>query len=262
VTNLEGWTITNASVYAKGEALAIGADGGFQVPNRLAGIRILSPWGDRWQFIPPRNVGDSWNVDLDPNGPGYDGVIRDQATGDVISDLAIYVTGKGQGSWGLNSKTDSEGKFRLRGLGPGSIRMDLSKDGEYGVTFEPSKSPVTDPPVTRLAIPKTIDRLSLEGVNNRKVSGRLLDSATGSGVSDSSVNVLAILSVPDGQLMAGLKSSYSVVDGEGRFSVTAPTAPRYRAQIFFRSGRPDSAYYEREWASSTSGDVVIDFRVP
>jgi len=265
VSNLDGWKVIDASVFREEALLKVGPDGRFEVPNRAAGISIVAPWGDRWSLVPPADSGNLWNAELSPEGPGYEGVLKDRATGKPLAGFTLRAdrSDPTSGVWGLTTKSDSEGRFRLRGLNPIRHRISITSDKFYGISFEPAALPSTSPTKLDLAVPMWHDDTAFEGIPNRPMTGRLLDSSTQAPCANAHLTLFAVWEASQGRFVARLKISWAVTDGEGKFSTTVPAGKMYRAHVVTDIGRPESKWHQKEWTSPPGeGALNVEIRVP
>jgi len=265
VPSLDGWKVIDQSVLREEALLTVGLDGRFNVPVRAAGISIVAPWGDRWYLAPPTDAGDAWNAELSPEGPGFEGVLKDRATGKPLAGFSLWAARSSptSGVWGLMTRSDGEGRFRLRGLNQVPHRISITGDQFYGITFEPAALPSEDPTRLDLAIPMSRDGTAYEGIPNRVVTGHLLNSSTQLPRANSHVTLFAVLETPQGCFVAGLKSVWSMTDAKGAFSSSAPSSSRYRAHVVTDFGRPESRFHQKEWTSPPGeGAFIVELRVP
>ena len=251
-SSLDGCQILGMS----NESLTPDANGNLTLSSR-GGLRVTAPWGDIWWFHTPKDVGSSWDVQLDLEGLGLDGIGSDLTTGRPLAGVDIQTSGGRT----LKSKSDSEGRFRLRGLEPAMTSLSFSRGDGYSVGFEPLAKPSSDPPFVRVAIPRTLERQTIEGLPNRKITGRLLDSVTSGPHATATIFARAVRKVSEGTLVLWVTGCTTTSDSEGRYTLIMPQTTTYRADFVTRRG-PESKVYQRDWTITAPGDAVMDFKFP
>jgi hypothetical protein len=179
------------------------------------------------------------------------GRVTDSATGAPLHDIAVGVSTPEGDYYGLTTLTDSQGRYTIKGLRPGSYAVFFAPQGtspyarQYsnGRSTQASADPVT---VTSGATTSGVDAHLVAG---SVIAGTVIDAATHGPIAGAQIVVLDV---------AGIQVYADTTDDDGKYAIGGLGAGAYKVE-FLGSGAGDGNYAP-QWSSGrttlASADTV------
>ena len=264
-TGYDGWRARDTS-HAWLPWSPVAADGTvpIDIQTSVWQLQIEGPDSRRWYMRIPKDPPDAYPIRISLDGPGYEGVLRDRATGAPLPRVRVVAAPVGKSSsdspW-ASSLTDDAGAFRLRGLPGQRFHFTFSENERVdrdnpldGVSFNPTDPPSDPPARLTIELPRRSGS-SYQGIPNRRVSGHV--RAGGAIRGGLSISVGSLLPSPAGSLWLYPTSCHAQADEQGAYAVTIPVVPRHVVGVWDpSSGR---SYPPIDWdGSSAPADEIRD----
>jgi RNA polymerase sigma-70 factor (ECF subfamily) len=221
-------------------------------------LALRGPDAREWRVHVPKRAPDGYEIRIDPDGPGYEGVLVSLADGKPIPRVRVNAYLKGGVREALvrpTCVTDADGRFVMRGLTAERWYLWFDDGDERrgvrgklaGLSFTPDELPGATSVVLSIALPRK-EASAWEGIEGTTLRGRVRDGAKYRGLN---VTLTARSRLSGGELSA---VEWASVAADGTFEVKSIAARDYRA-VFTDTGVQENVG-TFDWAEISPGPVI------
>jgi hypothetical protein len=269
VGDYSGWR----AVHMQREGVAVEPNGTVPIDLSASNFRhltISSPDRRQWKVTLPRDVRDGHEIPLRLDGPCYEGVVLDRASGAPVTNLLVTAGAPGSSVDAMrvssSTRTDERGRFRVvcsasvpHSLGFESEKTTtlggMSRDVYEGVHFDPTAPPLPSPDPIEIRIPY-LDQDRFVGVPSKHLAGVVRCAGTREVARGAQVSITVTEPVEHGTLTFW---SWCMAGEDGRYEIVVPDTSTYRAHV---SDAQLGRSTDTTWEGLPGSDEVRDFELP
>ncbi|MCI0342258.1 MAG: carboxypeptidase-like regulatory domain-containing protein [Planctomycetales bacterium] len=243
------------------------------LPVERGTVELASPTRRLWRFQIRQAATDDQPLRVSLAGAAYEGLLTARATGKPLPGVRVWATGSdGTESSSVGALTDSEGRFRLEGLGEAAPYLTFEDPSSQGtqselrrryesVSLRPSTPPSVRATTLTIRFP-VLQGKAFDGIPVRVLRGRVTEKQTGRPLAKVSVLPQASLIEAEGTYLLHAASMMAESDADGHYRTTVPVSSHYAATVSAPLEEWGYRWAHFEWETSGSAeDEVRDFAV-